>query len=329
MPIATVSNSKGIEPVHRYFPEYQQRDIDIVDYQEFTLPGCPAPFRGPCFDPQVAAPGSYFTCLGAAQTFGCFVDRPFPEIVAERTGLKALNLAVGGTGPGFYLQYPSLIAAMNRGRFVILQCMAARHESNSRFEADGYVEFVKDRVHGDSVDSGTAWRRVIDEEFDKAPCYVAESRASWLATMRKLVDAITVPVVFFWFSRREPDYAIDWPAVREQKRERDQGMFTGHFIDGLSGDFPHYVDGPSARAAAAMCGAQASCLSRRGMGALLINRHTGKPIDGADYAGSGPEFQALREGRNLYYPSAEMHCDAADALLPVIAGWVDEQPVAG
>jgi len=304
--------------MQRYFPEYQQRDIDLVDYAEFSLPDCPVRFRGPALDPRAVAQGSYFTCLGAAQTYGCFVERPFPQILAKRIGLDALNLAVGGAGPGFYLQYPALIEAMNRGRFVVLQCMAARHESNSRFVADGYVEFVTDRVHGDSVDSGTAWRRIIDEEVDDAPRYVAESRASWIETMRRLVDAITVPVVFFWFSRREPDYQIDWPAIREQKRQRELGKFTGHFIDGLSGDFPHYVDGPTARAGAAMCDAEVSCLSQRGMGAPLINRLTGKPIDPADYAGAGPEYQALRAGKNLYYPSSEMHEDAAGALLPVV-----------
>jgi len=307
----------------RYFPEYQERDIDIVDYHEFTVAGCPAKFRGPGFDPMAEEPGSFFTCLGAAQTYGCFMPEAFPDLVAQQTGLKALNLAVGGTGPGFYLQYPSLIEAINRGKFAVLQCMAARHESNSRFEADGYVEYVKDRVHGDSVDSGTAWRRIIDEEIDNAPRYVAETRASWLETMRRLVDAITVPVIFFWFSRRAPDYEIDWDAIHEQKRKRDEGKFTGHFIDGLSGDFPHYVDGPTARAAMQMCDATAECLSKRGMGAPLINRHSGKPIDPADYAGKGPEFQAMRAGKNLYYPSAEMHEDAAQALLPVIKQFLD------
>lgn len=304
--------------MQRWYPEYQTRDEDILDYHEFTVPGCEVKFRGPGFDPFAVEEGSFFTCLGAAQTYGCFFDNPFPDILAEKIGLKALNLAVGGTGPGFYLQYPSLIDAMNRGRFVILQCMAARHETNSRFEADGYVEFVKDRVRGDSVDSGTAWRRVIDEELGNAARYVDESRASWLETTRKLVDAIEVPVIFFWYSRRAPDYEIDWPAIHEQKAKLDRGEYTGHFIDGLSGDFPHYVDGPSARAAAVLCDAQAECLSNRGMGAVLMNRHTGKPINPADYVDRGPEYQAIWEGRNLYYPSAEMHEDAAEALLPVV-----------
>lgn len=302
----------------QWYPEYQNRDRDIVDYQEFLVPGCDVKFRGPGFNPFAEAPGSFFTCLGAAQTYGCYYENPFPALLGDRIGLKSLNLGVGGAGPGFYLHNPALIDAMNRGKFVILQCMAARHESNSRFQAEGYVEFLRDTVTGDRVDSGTAWRRIIDEEFDKAADYVVQSRASWLETTRKLVDAIKVPVLFFWFSRREPDYKIDWQGIAEQRGRRLRGEYTGHFIDGLSGDFPHYVDGPTARAAAALCDAEATCLSQRGMGATLINRWTGQPLDTEKYKGLGPEYQALRSGRNDYYPSPEMHEDAVDALDPVV-----------
>lgn len=312
--------------MQRWYPEYQTRDRDIVDYQEFTVPGCDVTFRGPSLDPFAAEESSFFTCLGAAQTYGCFYPRPYPQILAERLGLAALNLAVGGAGPGFYLQYSSLIDAMNRGRFVILQAMAARHESNSRFAADGYVEFVRDRIKGDSINSGEAWRRIMDEEPEKAAQYVTESRASWLETTRRLLDAIKVPVIFFWYSRREPDYDIDWAAIEEQTEKRKRGEYTGHFIDGLSGDFPHYVDGATARAAAEACTAQATCLSSRGMGQPILRLSTGKPIEPDDYKGKGPEYQALFTGKNDYYPSAEMHEDAADALEPVIRQIITPAP---
>jgi hypothetical protein len=300
--------------MQRWCPDYQTLDIEIADYQEFTVGGCDLKFRGPGFDPFAEAQGSFFTCIGAAQTYGRFYERPFPKLLAERLGLKALNLAVGGAGPGFYFQYPSLIDAANRGRFVILQAMAARHDTNSRFEADGHVEFLKDLVKGDSVDSGTAWRRIVDEDFENAPRYIAETRQSWLEETRRLIDAISVPVIFFWYSSREPDYEIDWDAMHERKAR-------GEYIDllnGLWGDVPQIVDGPTARAAAAMCQAEARCLSSRGMGAVLINRHTGKPIDPADYKDRGLEYHPLAAGRNHYYPSAEMHEDAADALEPVV-----------
>ena len=302
--------------MQRWYPDYQTRDIDIVDYQEFRLKDCDVPFRGPAIDPFAAAPGSFFTCLGAAQTYGCYYERPFPTLLSEALGLPVLNLAVGGTGPGFYLQYPSLIEAMNRGRFVVLQAMAARHERNSRFEPDGYVEFVTDRKKGDSVTSATAWQRIMAEEPENALTYVDEVRQNWVETTRKLVKQITVPVIFFWFARRPADYAIDMDAALAQIKRREEGGDQSHFVDALAGDFPHYVDGPSARAAATLCDGYAECLSPRGMGQPLVNRHTGKPMGDISFEALGPEFVGLHQTHNVYYPSAEMHEDAFRALLP-------------
>jgi len=302
----------------RWYPEYQERDKDIVDYQEFRVDGCDVPFRGPALDPFSAPQGSFFSCLGAAQTYGCYY-KPFPTMVAENIKLKALNLGVGGAGPGFYTQYPRLIEAMNRGRFVILQCMAARHESNSRFEADGYVEFLRERKSGESVSSNIAWKRIVTEEMDQAERYVAETRQSWIETSRKLVSMIKVPVIFFWYSRRQRDYIIDYDAIADQNKRRTQGKDDSHFVDGLTGDFPHLIDGATSWTVASMCDAYAECFSSRGMGQPLINRFTGKPCEILPSAGdTRPEWHARRIAINDYYPSAEMHEDATQALLPVV-----------
>ena len=301
--------------MHQWFPDYPTRDADIVDYRPFTLDGCPVPFRGPAIDPQAAPDRSFFTCLGAAQTYGCFVDHPFPDLLADHLGLSALNLAVGGAGPGFYLQYPALIAAMNRGRFVVVQAMAARHEANSRFAADGYVEYLRDRVRGDSIDTVSAWSRVLEETPDDAPRFVAESQASWLESMRRLRAAITVPVVFLWFSQQKPA-APAWPELLAEVGRRP----TVELVHRMFGAFPQLVDAAMAKEAAAMCTAAVNCVSERGAGAPLINRWTGKPIDPANYENRGVEYVALATGRNDYYPSPEMHEDAATALLGAMRG---------
>jgi hypothetical protein len=301
----------------RWYPDYQTRDRDIVDYHEFSIRGCDARFRGPGLDPFVMEPRSYFTCLGAAQTYGCYCNKPYPTLLSEVLGLPVLNLAVGGAGPGFYLQHDSLLEAINRGRFVIIQCMAARQESNSRFEADGHVEFLKDRNKGDSVTSAIAWRRIVDEEPDGVLKYVDETRASWLASSRKLIARLSVPALFFWFSRRERDYVIDDAAIRAQTAARARGEDGSHFIDALSGDFPHFVDGPCARMVATLCDADTECLSSRGIGRPLVHRLTGEPIE-VDMAVLGADFAQRRHTHNHYYPSAEMHEDACAALLPAV-----------
>jgi Domain of unknown function (DUF6473) len=303
-------------PIKTWHPNYQTRDWALVDYQEFHLGGCDVPFRGPGFDPLAAARGSYFSCIGAAQTYGCFFPRPFPTILAESIGLRALNLAVGGAGPGFYTQFESLIAAMNRGRFVILQCMSARSESNALYEANGYVEFVRERDTGQSVTSSDAWHRMVAEDIDSAETRLAESRQSWIESSHRLLDKLEVPVIFFWYSRREPDYVIDRAAIREQLKKRAAGEKTSFFVDGLVGDFPQLIDGKTMRAVADRCAATVSCLSGRGMGQPLIDRFSGLPFADTGLK-LGPEY-GIDYSKNVYYPSAEMHEDAAAALTPAV-----------
>ena len=70
---------------------YQERDYEVVDYELYAIPGI-GMARGPAPDSLEA--GRYFTCLGAAQTFGCFCERPFPALVAERLGVPALNFGM-------------------------------------------------------------------------------------------------------------------------------------------------------------------------------------------------------------------------------------------
>jgi Domain of unknown function (DUF6473) len=304
-----------------WYPDYQPRDYELVDYERFFVDGCNVPFRGPPLNPFKAAPQSYFTCLGAAQAYGTFFQKPFANLLAESTGLNALNLAVGGVGPGFYTLYDRLIEAMNRGRFVILTCMAARHAGNSRFEPDGYVEFVIDRRSGESIPSWAGWKKIIVEEPENAMRYVDESRRAWVDISLKLISRLTVPVIFFYFSRRRPDYEIDLASIEAQRERLAAGTDDGPFVEGLMGDFPHLVDGPSVRRVAAACTAYAECLSARGMGQILVSRFTGKPIGEVEHSALGDEFSKIPHlSHNTYYPSAEMHEDARDVLLPVIQG---------
>ena len=302
-----------------WYPDYQPRDYEIVDYERFFVDGCNVPFRGPPFNPFTVEANSFFTCLGAAQTYGTWYPRPFPNLLSESLGIRALNLAVGGVGPGFYTLYDRLIDAMNRGRFVILQCMAARHAGNSRFQPDGYVEFVIDQHTGESIPSWAGWKRIVAEEPDSAVRYAAESRRAWVDLSLQLLARIKVPVIFFYFSRRPPDYQIDVAAINAQREKILAGTDTSPFVEGLMGDFPHLVDGKSVREVASACTAYAECLSSRGMGQEMRSRFTGRPVGDVEHGALGDEFVKLPHmSHNVYYPSAEMHEDARDALLPVL-----------
>src|SRR5690242_3268014 len=73
---------------------YQTLDQGHFDYAEYAVPGISRQLlRGPA----VSRARPYFVCIGAAQTFGRFVHRPYPQLLAQSLGLQALNFGVAGS----------------------------------------------------------------------------------------------------------------------------------------------------------------------------------------------------------------------------------------
>src|SRR5206468_10970687 len=77
-----VRRHQGARMTDLWQPHYELRDHEIVDYQYWELPGSGIQFRGPAVD--FDDPSPYFTCIGAAQTFGCFVPEPYPGILGAQ-----------------------------------------------------------------------------------------------------------------------------------------------------------------------------------------------------------------------------------------------------
>ena len=276
-------------------PHYELRDHEIVDYEYWELPGSGIQFRGPAVD--LDDPTPYFVCAGAAQTFGCFVSEPYPSILGARLGLRAVNLGLGSATPSIFLG-ERLLEVINGGSFLVLQVMAARHATNSRLESMG-TDLVRDRHRGDVLPAHLAWQRILDEERSELDRYIAESQQSWIRHYDELLARVTVPVVLFYFSVKEkgtdpPRDAADAVALLEP--------------------FPQLVEGASIDAVAARCDEYVECTSTRNHGHHLVSRFTGEPVE-VDNTVLDPRM-TVRWKRNWYYPSPEMHEDAADALLP-------------
>lgn len=295
---------------------YARRDLEVVDYAMQELAPTGLEFRGPL--PPSLQPGAFFACLGAAQTFGCFCEQPFPALVARRMGLPALNLGYGGAGPAFFLGQPALLEIVNRARFVVLQVMSARSESNSRFESGG-LEFLRRRSDGTRLGAEAAWRAELDglrhlPGVDaswlrwllrrvgrlETRRLVAETRRNWIESHRRLAARIRVPTVLLWFSKRLPHYRASL---------RDLGS--------LFSEFPHLVDAPTLEAVKPHFGSYVECVTSRGSPQLLRSRLTGAPCS-VDPSRDRPDLGGEVWTHNHYYPSPEMHEDAAAALLATL-----------
>ena len=294
---------------------YQARDVEVVDYRMTELPGTGLWFRGPLPETLDEA-GGYFACVGAAQTLGCFCERPFPSLVAEATGLPALNLGYGGAGPEFFLGQEALLLYLNRARFVVLQAMSARSQSNSLYECGG-LEYVTMRRDGRRLGAHAAFDEAVrgPEAIARLPlpwrvrrklgnwaarpraaALVREAREAWLASSLALLERIEAPVILLWFSKRAPAYR--------------QRYGTGTIL----GEFPHLVTPEMLGTLAPRVAGTVMAVTRRGSPQPLVSRFTGEPAT-VTPADDREDLGAVVWRENAYYPSPEMHEALAERLL--------------
>lgn len=284
--------------------DYSKRDHEIVDYQYYELEGISGvKFRGPPLPADVLESGNYFTCLGGAQANGIFVKDTFGDILADRIGLPVLNLSVGGGGAGFYLQAPGLLDLVNGGRFTIVQVMTARTEPNARFGPYGFVEALWDIQNGQQISTMEAWMNIFTQERALAPTYVAQSQENWVRRYQELAGKIHVPKILFYFSDKDPAEPIDYEA---------SDMMS------IIGRFPQFVDLASLDAIRPLFDAYAQCGSTRNYGYPLVSRFTGEPVE-VDGGTMAAYAAGMKWSTNHYYPSPEMHEDAADALADAVS----------
>jgi hypothetical protein len=270
---------------------YAALDGHIVDYEVFDLPPLPG-LRGP--KPPLDAE-RFFACIGAAQTFGRFCKRPFPTILSDELSLPVLNLGAAGAGPLMFLRRPEIFEYVNRARLAIVQVMSARGEDNSYFESlDSGI--LRRRSGGDPMLTWPAYQELLDTESeDVVRQVVAETRSNFVHYFRDLLAKIQVPTILFWFARRPPDYPESHADVRK-----------------LFGGFPQLVDGSTMDEIRPHADAYVECITSRGLPQPLFDRFTGErtTMQNAPAAFGGRELE-----HNYYYPSPEMHEDAAAALL--------------
>ena len=290
--------------------EYQPSDWRVVDYHPYCLDEAivdrstrrPLWIRGP--RPERLEPGEYFVCLGAAQTFGRFCNRPFPTILQDRLGLPVLNISHGGAGPAFFGgNNERLLTYINDAKFVVVQVMSGRSDSNSQFESEG-VGYFRQRSDGRFMDADQAFSNLLRTQPRAVVAEVVEeTRRSWLSSYRQLLAKIRVRKILFWFSTRTPDYQQGWKNV-----------------ESLFGPFPQLVNAAMIADLRRSCDDYVECVASHGLPQVLVDRFTRLRTTVTDPWAANP----WRENR--YYPSPEMHEIAARALESACRAIGNSQP---
>lgn len=188
-----------------------QRGIHLVDYQIWQLPGVKLGLRGPACD--LRRP--YLAFLGGTETFGRFMEAPFPHLIGARLHLPVLNLGCVNAGLDVYLRKLPILNAAHHASAAVLEIPGAHNQSNRYYSVhpwrnDRFLRPTRELVllypdvdfteiiftrHLLKVLRARSRRRfrLLREELQRV----------WVDRMKTLLATVG-PTLLFWFARQSP-----------------------------------------------------------------------------------------------------------------------------
>jgi len=269
---------------------YERMGETTLDYLPCRYGTCRLLFRGP----RRRLEGRYAAFLGGTETYGKFIERPFPALVEARTGLRCVNFGWPNAGVDVFLNEPELLKMAGAARVVVLQVPCARNLSNRYYSvhprrndrfvtATGSLQSLFPEVDFTEFHFTrhllSRLRRVSRRRFATLR---DELQAQWHDRMIRLLGRFGCPVVLLWFSAHAPRQSAD-----RLDLTHDPALVTGAMLESLRERVVTVVDATASEAARA-----------HGREGMIFSRF---------------EAPAAAEVLN---PVA--HQSAADALIPLI-----------
>ncbi|MDT0681657.1 DUF6473 family protein [Roseicyclus sp. F158] len=251
-----------------------------------------------CRGPMRRLKGDYVTFLGGTETFGKFVERPYPALLDERLGATMINMAANNAGADAHGLDEDLLARASDGAACVIQITGAPYVSNRLYSVhprrnDRFImasprlrESFPEFDFTEIAFVGHLMRRLREVAPERVAELEDELRRAWLARMKRMFDAIAAPKILLWIGEAAPPPIGGHIAGKRAPQIVDRGM-----IDVLRPSVEAYVEvviSPHARAA-----------GTRGMLHSLMEK---------------PAAQAV--------PNLRAHAEVADALEPTLSGWL-------
>lgn len=196
-------------------------------------------FRGP----QRNLEQPYLAFLGGTETFGKFIDHPFPDLLETHLKRPCVNFGCVNGGVDAFVNDPTIMGACKDADLTVVQLMGANYLSNRFYSVhprrnDRFLRAssVMQAIYGE-VDFAdfTFTRHMLGALYEKSSerfdIVVTELREAWVARMRNMIGQIGPRVMLLWFSK---DDMTDEPwQEREKPLAVDPLFITESMVDQL------------------------------------------------------------------------------------------------
>jgi len=156
--------------------------------------------------------GDYVVYLGGIETYGKFIEMPFPTLVEQATGTKSVNLGCVNAGIDAFLTDNCLMDMCAGAKVTVVQVVGAQNMSN-RFYAvhprrnDRFVRAssLLRSIYSDVDFTDFSFTRhllsvLAKTDPDKFNLVKVELKTAWISRMRSLIRRIGGNVVLLWLA---------------------------------------------------------------------------------------------------------------------------------
>lgn len=215
---------------------YEKIGTLSLEYLPCRYVGSKLTFRGP----KRKLTGDYAVFLGSTETYGKFIENPFPAQVEHRTGMKCVNFGWPNAGVDVFLNEPAILEACAGAKAVILQMPCAQNMTNRFYSVHPRRN---DRFLGPSDLMKAIFRDVDFTEFhftrhmlghlqmiapERFGMIRDELQQAWIARMRLLISHLGPKTILLWFSARRPGEDNNCPDL-----SLDPAFVTQRMIDAV------------------------------------------------------------------------------------------------
>ncbi|KJS41356.1 DUF6473 family protein [Roseovarius sp. BRH_c41] len=224
---------------------FERMGLRPLDYRPVRYDGSKLEFRGP----QRTLSGDFIACLGGTETYGTFIDRPYPDLMERSLGLSCVNFGWPNAGVDAFLKDEGLLRMVSRGRAVVLQVPGAMNLSNPFYKVhprrnDRFLEATpRLRRLYPEVDftefhfTRHMMRRLEDISTDRFAVLREGLQEVWVERMQVLLQEIDAPVILMWFSRHAPGLGYQSSGVAD-----DPAFVSRAMLRAVGGGAAHVVE---------------------------------------------------------------------------------------
>lgn len=179
--------------------------------------------------------GRYHAFIGGTETFGKYIDHPFPALVEAAVGRTCVNFGVVNAGVDVFVNDPTIMAACATADITVIQMMGADKLSNRFYKVHPRRN---DRFLAASTTLSALYPDIDFSDFnftrhllgalytrsaDKFEIVRTELQMAWLARMRAILEKVGHRVLLLWLSVEALD---DRPWNQREHPFRIEPMFV-------------------------------------------------------------------------------------------------------